>query len=373
MLLKFLLATALSTIGVASTCFAEDSETSSKQLSENKLTIPQSIAKIKNDAVQHVLKVKPEEQEAMIRETFPQALLKLDDLLNECKTIDERKLVYTYKLDVLAALTARKIPEMNERLEHSLQELEKSGEPTLVSLAEEKRFLGDLLNLSALSREQQVELARKYCQFIIKREPQLALTQMLTLDRYWHATNANQEVADTYEELAEHFSQFKGNSFQEAENLLHGTARRIRLPGSEMELAGTTMDGEHFDIKQLHGKVVLVDFWDMYCKPCRAEFPRVKKLYEQYKPDGFEVVGVNLDTEVETLKKVLAHEDLPWTTLNEPTDSKKRGWINPVAKHYGINAVPCMILIGADGKVISITARGEELERLLAEIFTKQS
>ncbi|WP_459554737.1 TlpA family protein disulfide reductase [Lacunimicrobium album] len=361
-------------LAAAVTCtYAAENDTV-KPATETKPSIPQQIDQIKNEAVQPIFKAKAEDQEAMIKENFTIALAKVDALMTDNLSAEDRSAIYSYQLDTMTALAHRGVTEMDPRLDELFKTLYASGDESLVKMAQEKELTREISRMKTLPKEEQAELARKYCNYIIQREPGTeTLGLAWTLSRILQGSAANAAVADAHDELANHFEQLKGDSFQRAATDFRGTARRIRLPGSEMELTGTTMDGEHFDIKQLHGKVVLVDFWDMYCKPCRAEFPRVKKLYEQYKPDGFEVVGVNLDTEVETLKKVLAHEDLPWTTLNEPTDSKKRGWINPVAKHYGINAVPCMILIGADGKVISITARGEELERLLADIFTKQS
>ncbi|HEY7428499.1 MAG TPA: tetratricopeptide repeat protein, partial [Gemmataceae bacterium] len=62
--------------------------------------------------------------------------------------------------------------------------------------------------------------------------------------------------------------------------------------GQELDLAGPTVQGDKFDLKQLRGKVVLIDFWATWCGPCVAEMPNVKRVYDRYHKDGFEVVGV---------------------------------------------------------------------------------
>jgi hypothetical protein len=48
---------------------------------------------------------------------------------------------------------------------------------------------------------------------------------------------------------------------------------------------------------------------------------------------------------------------------------RESGGPHPAARHYGVNAIPTMLLVGRDGKVVSIRARGEELKRLLADLI----
>jgi len=148
-----------------------------------------------------------------------------------------------------------------------------------------------------------------------------------------------------------------------------GTLRRLSLPGHPMEISGTLLNGQPFDAKSLAGKVVLVDFWATWCGPCVAELPNVLEQYEKYHKDGFEVVGVSLDQDREALAKFVDEQKLPWPILFE--ESKGDGWQHPLATYYGISGIPTVILIGRDGNVITLNARGEKLGEQLDAIFKK--
>ncbi|NBV88062.1 MAG: TlpA family protein disulfide reductase, partial [Betaproteobacteria bacterium] len=96
-----------------------------------------------------------------------------------------------------------------------------------------------------------------------------------------------------------------------------GTLRRLSLLGHPMEITGTLLSGQPFDQKSLAGKVVLVDFWATWCGPCVAEIPNVLEQYEKYHAKGFEVVGISLDEDRETLAKFVAEQKIPWPILYE--------------------------------------------------------
>lgn len=148
---------------------------------------------------------------------------------------------------------------------------------------------------------------------------------------------------------------------------IEGGIRRIELVGNEMKIEGVTLGGEPFNWKSLRGKVILVDFWATWCGPCLAEVPNMLKQYEKYKEKGFEILGISVDRDVDALKSFVEEEKTPWIILSE-TLAKEKG-IESTADYYGINGIPRMILVDREGKVISINARGEELNKLLEKAF----
>jgi thiol-disulfide isomerase/thioredoxin len=117
------------------------------------------------------------------------------------------------------------------------------------------------------------------------------------------------------------------------------------------------LNGESLSVGALKGKVVLVDFWATWCGPCRGELPNVIATYKKYHPQGFEVIGVSLDSDKDKLTAFLQKQDgMVW-----PQFFDGQGWQNALAVKYGVESIPFTVLIGTDGKIIGTSLRGEAL------------
>ena len=184
-------------------------------------------------------------------------------------------------------------------------------------------------------------------------------------------TGNTEEAGGLYERLAKVAEDSGDPKFQPNAERFLAIARRMRLPGHFLSLEGKTLAGADFDWAPYRGKVVLVDFWATWCGPCIAELPNVKENYKKYHDKGFDVVAISLDRSREPLDKFIEKEELPWTQLYDEDVQKGKGWNNPMAQHYGINAIPAAILVDKDGKVVSMRARGEELSTLLEKLLGK--
>jgi thiol-disulfide isomerase/thioredoxin len=143
---------------------------------------------------------------------------------------------------------------------------------------------------------------------------------------------------------------------------LAGMALRMGLKGKQVDIKGKTVDGKEFDIASLKGKVVLVDFWATWCRPCRAEHPNIQKNYETYKEKGFEVVGISLDGDKDALKEYLENEHVKWVSLHDGADGD-------LAVKFGIIGIPTMMLLDKEGKLVTMSARGPELGKQLAALL----
>lgn len=169
---------------------------------------------------------------------------------------------------------------------------------------------------------------------------------------------------EAYETFAPLLAKSAAPQIRKLAERMTATTRRIKLPGTPMELEGKRLDGSAFDPKTLAGKVVLVDFWATWCGPCLEEIPNILAQYDRYHDKGFEVLAISLDETREELDAFLAEKKLPWPILFSGA-----GFDDPVARRYGVNGIPQLILIGRDGNVLSIAARGPRLAELLAEQF----
>ncbi|MCK4626361.1 MAG: TlpA family protein disulfide reductase [Phycisphaerae bacterium] len=132
----------------------------------------------------------------------------------------------------------------------------------------------------------------------------------------------------------------------------------------------TKLDGTKLNLpKDLLGKVLVIDFWATWCRPCVQTLPHLKSLYARYKPRGVEIVGISLDKDPQRLKSFVATNKLGWII----TYSGK-GWEDPTARKYGIQGIPSVWVIGKDGKIVSNNARGnlaETIEKALSASITK--
>lgn len=123
-------------------------------------------------------------------------------------------------------------------------------------------------------------------------------------------------------------------------------------------------DGKPVQLSSLRGKVVLIDFWASWCGPCRQENPNVVRLYKQYQPKGFEILGVSLDRGKKEWLQAIKDDQLTWLHVSD-----LQYWQSAPARLYGVNSIPQTFLLDKDGKIIGKGLRGEKLEAKLKELF----
>jgi thiol-disulfide isomerase/thioredoxin len=98
------------------------------------------------------------------------------------------------------------------------------------------------------------------------------------------------------------------------------------------------------------GKVVLVNFWATWCKPCVKEFPELMKLYQNYKDKGFELVFISLDdlSEIDSkLKPFLVKYNVDFTTYYN-TFAKPEELIDYIDKSW-VGAIPSTYIYDKEG------------------------
>lgn len=122
--------------------------------------------------------------------------------------------------------------------------------------------------------------------------------------------------------------------------------------------------GNPVALSSLKGKILLVDFWASWCRPCRAENPNVVKAYQAYNKKGFDVLGVSFDKDREKWVKACKDDNLTWHQVSD-----LQGWGNAAGKLYGINSIPSNVLLDANQIIIARNLRGEDLLKKLEELL----
>ena len=131
------------------------------------------------------------------------------------------------------------------------------------------------------------------------------------------------------------------------------------------EIAFPNPNGEIIKLSSLRGKLVLLDFWASWCRPCRMENPNVVRMYNKYKDKGFDIYSFSLDQDPARWKNAIQQDGLVWP--NHASDLK--GWNTATIPLYGFKGIPFTVLIDKDGKILETNLRGPALENKLKSLL----
>ena len=166
-------------------------------------------------------------------------------------------------------------------------------------------------------------------------------------------------VANLKESIAKMEAQIKQQEAAAAK------ASQVTESKEAQEIVMKNVAGKDMKLSDLKGKIVLVDFWASWCKPCRAENPNVVRMYHQYKNKGFDIFSVSLDKNQAKWEQAIAKDGLVWK--NHVSDLK--GWQNAAAQAWGVSSIPATYLLDKDGIIIGQNLRGAALEAKLKEVL----
>jgi cytochrome c biogenesis protein CcmG/thiol:disulfide interchange protein DsbE len=136
------------------------------------------------------------------------------------------------------------------------------------------------------------------------------------------------------------------------------------LPRPAPRLPVKTLEGRDASLADYKGKVVLVDFWATWCKPCVAAMPDLQKLHDRLSARGFAVVGVSIDeTGAKAVSPFLQKRKVTYPVVLDGTST----W-----KTWGVRAIPAMFLVDQKGTIVKQwtgKANKKEVERAVTELL----
>lgn len=106
---------------------------------------------------------------------------------------------------------------------------------------------------------------------------------------------------------------------------------------------GKTLSGTALNLADYKGKVVLLDFWASWCGPCKKEFPFLMQLREKTRNQPFEIITINVDTDVKKMMGFLKDQK---RKPNFPVVMDPAG---KLPEMYGVEGMPTTVLIDANG------------------------
>ena len=156
----------------------------------------------------------------------------------------------------------------------------------------------------------------------------------------------------TLEQLEQIFGQFDvkvqqskwGKAIRESIEL----RQRIEPGRLAPEFTLARRDSSLVSLADYRGKVVVLDFWASWCRPCRASFPWVREFYEEYREKGVEIIGMSIDENKASWEKALDEERLPWPQVIDEIEKGR----SRVGGLYHVLAVPMFVVVDKEGKIV---------------------
>lgn len=277
-----------------------------------------------------------------------------------------------WKISVLLDLRGRGDKTAESRLKKFLTAMSRDKDEGVSELAVAHLLLLRVQQVDALKDKQREQLSRDLLAYPSSDKLQSRVGTAIKFGELLEAQGRNEMAGKLFQTIARRVAKSKDERLAALAPQFEGFARRATLVGSELNIKGKTVDGKEFHWGDYKGKVVLVDFWATWCRPCLAALPGVRKHYDEFHSRGFEVVGISLDRRPDVLQDFIKETKLPWTTLFSG-DPEATGFNHPMATYYGVMAIPMTILVGRDGKVVALNVHGPQLGRMLPGLLNQKA
>ena len=292
----------------------------------------------------------PEVNPAEIFKQWEQTIVELE---RSPRAAEVRGVVFNSKIDLIFAMIPAYLGRTTDSKADSAKEIAKRW----IALNKE-----ELAYIHSLPKEKQGVGTLSYYNDMI---PRMLIDVMEEIDE----DGSQGLVVSFCDELVPILDNSGFYELQERAAHLKGVARRHSSVGTEFEFECLLLDGKKINVKDLRGKIVLVNFWATWCGPCVREFPNMKTQYEKYKSKGYEMIALGTDAEVEKIVEFQNKNQYPWL-VGSLVQSKEAGLVD-YYKYYGVEGIPVTFLLDRNGKVLfRMTGSDDEtLNKALEKAF----
>ncbi|MFE7562387.1 TlpA family protein disulfide reductase [Kitasatospora sp. NPDC057500] len=139
------------------------------------------------------------------------------------------------------------------------------------------------------------------------------------------------------------------------------------------DIGGNTLEGTPAKLSDYRGKVVVLNVWGSWCGPCRSEADDLQRVWEKYRDQGVQFLGINTrDTEIKNAVRFEQEKGVTFPSIYDPAGAEllkfPKGSLNP-------QSIPTTLVVDRDGKLAARAVGGQTddaLESMLQPVLAEQ-
>jgi len=130
------------------------------------------------------------------------------------------------------------------------------------------------------------------------------------------------------------------------------------------EIALTDLEGRSSALRDLRGKVVILNFWASWCVPCRNEVPALERLYRTYREHGLVVIAVNSGESAEQVRRFLEQLQVTFLTAMDSDGTTTR--------RFAVRGLPATFLLDREGWIVGVAVGWREWDGPHARFYLER-
>jgi len=203
-----------------------------------------------------------------------------------------------------------------------------------------------------------IEEGEKHQEFIIDYPNSLVSSNVLNI---YKTTWGKEVVEELFSKISDTLKATEdGKSIERYIKL----SQNLKIGDTFVDFSQSTPEGKEVKVSDIKSKYTLIEFWASWCGPCRGTNPSLVKIYEEYKPKGFEILGVSLDQDKDDWENAIKEDQLTWTNVSDLLGDE-----NEAALIYNVSGIPDNIMIDDKGIIIARDLRGGQVRKKLEELL----